>query len=69
MREWLKTETLSLKLIGGELQVDRNSLRRGRDGKPVARSTQKKLLLLFRVIKRGVSLNEALRAMKLKQVV
>jgi hypothetical protein len=67
VREWL--EALPLKRIARELQIDRNSLRRGRDGEPVARSTQSKLLLLFRMMKRRVSLTEALRAIKLKQVV
>jgi hypothetical protein len=67
VREWL--ETLPLKQVARELRIDRNSLRRGRDGEPVARSTQNKLSLLFRMIKRGVSLTEALKAMTLKQVV
>jgi hypothetical protein len=67
VREWLKT--LPLKLVARELRIDRNSLRGGREGKPVARSTQNKLLLVFRMIKRGVGLTEALKAMKLKQVV
>jgi hypothetical protein len=67
VQEWLAT--LSLKQVARELPVDRNILRRVRDGKPVANSTQMKMLLLFRMIKRGVSLTEALKAMKLKQVV
>jgi hypothetical protein len=67
VRQWL--ETLPLKRVASELRIDRNSLRRGRDGQPVARSTQNKLSLLFRMMKRGVSLTEALKAMKLKQVV
>jgi len=67
VRKWLKT--LPLKRVGRELHIDRNSLRKGRDGKPVARSTQNKLLLLFRITKRGVSLPEALKVMKLQGVV
>ena len=67
VREWLKT--LPLKRVGRELRIDPKILRRGRDGKPVARSTQNKLLLLFRITKRGVSLPEALKAMKLRRAV
>lgn len=52
-----------------ELHIDRNILRKGRDGKPVARSTQNKLLILFRMIRRGISLADALKAMEVKQVV
>jgi hypothetical protein len=63
VREWLKT--ISLKPVARELHIDRNSLRKGRDGKAVARSTQKKLLRLFRMTKRGTSLPEALKAMRL----
>jgi hypothetical protein len=65
VREWLKTT--SLKSVAKELHIDRNSLRKGRDGKAVARSTQKKLLRLFCITKRGVSLPEALRAMRLAE--
>jgi hypothetical protein len=61
VREWL--ETLPLKRVAKELRVDRNILRRARDGECVARSTQNKLSLLFRMIKRGISLTEALKAM------
>jgi hypothetical protein len=67
VRDWL--EALPLKRVARELRIDRNILRRARDGKCVARSTQNKLLLLFRMIKRGVSLTEALKVMRLKQVV
>jgi hypothetical protein len=66
IREWLKA--LPLKRVARELRIDRNSLRRGRDGKPVARSNQNKLFLLFRMIKRGISLTEALKAIRLKPV-
>jgi hypothetical protein len=66
-REWL--EALPLKRVARELHIDRNILRRARDGQPVARSTKNKLLRVFRMIKRGLSLTEALKAMKLKQVV
>ena len=65
-REWLKT--LPLKLVARELHIDRNSLRKGRDGKPLARNTRKKLLLLFRMIKGGVDLAEALNAMRLQKL-
>lgn len=65
VREWLKG--LPLKRVARELHIDRNILRKGRDGKPVARSTQNKLLLLFSIIRRGVSLPEALKAMRLKR--
>ena len=67
LREWLKT--IPLKSVARELHIDRNSLRKGRDGKAVARSTQKKLLRLFCITKRGVSLPEALRAMRLVEFV
>jgi hypothetical protein len=67
VREWLKT--LPLKRVGRELHIDRNILRRGRDGKPVARATQNELLLLFRIMKRGLSLHEALKAMRFRTVV
>ena len=66
VREWLKT--CSLKLLARELHIDRNSLRKGRDGKAVARSTQKKLLRLFRITKRGVNLPQALSAMRLAEM-
>ena len=59
VREWLKE--LPLKRVARELRVDRNVLRRTRDGKCVARSTQNKLSLLFRMVKHGVSLTEALK--------
>lgn len=64
VREWLKT--LPLKRVARALRIDRNSLRRGRDGKCVARCTQNKLSLLLRMLKRGVTLTEALNAMRLK---
>lgn len=67
VREWLRV--LPLKRVARELRIGRNILRRGRDGEPVARSTQNKLSLLFRMTKRGVSLTEALKAMRLKQFV
>jgi hypothetical protein len=67
MREWVAT--LPLKRVGRDLHIDRNSLRKGRDGKPVARSTKMKLSLLFHMTKRGITPVEALKAMKLKQVV
>jgi hypothetical protein len=67
VREWLKT--LSLKLIARELHIDRNSLRKARDGKAVARSTQKKLLRLFLMTKRGVSLPKAFKSMRPAEVV
>jgi len=62
VQEWLNT--LSLKLIERELRIDRNSLRNGRNGKPVARIAQKKLLVLFRMAKRGIGVTEALKAMR-----
>lgn len=65
VQDWLKD--VPLKRVG--LRIDRNSLRKGRDGKPVAPITRKKLLLLFRITKRGVNLAEALNVMKLKAVV
>jgi hypothetical protein len=65
LREWLKT--IPLKLVARELHIDRNSLRKGRDGKAVARSTQRKLLRLLLITKRGVSLPQALRAMRLEE--
>ena len=67
IREWLKT--LPLKRVGRDLRIDRYILRKGRAGKPIARSTQNKVLLLFRITKRGVNLQEALNAMKLKEIV
>jgi len=67
VQEWLKT--LPLKRVGRELHIDRNSLRKSRDGKPVARSTQHELLLLFRIMKRDISLPEALKAMRFRTVV
>jgi hypothetical protein len=66
VQEWLKT--LPLKPVGRELNIDRNSLRAGRRGKPVALRTQNKLLMLFSLTKRGVSLSEAIKAMKLQEV-
>jgi len=67
VQEWLKT--LALKRVGRELHIDRNSLRKSRDGKPVARSTEHELLLLFRIMKRDISLPDALKAMRLRTVV
>jgi hypothetical protein len=66
VREWLNS--CPLKLLARELHIDRNSLRKGRDGQAVARSTQKKLLRLFRITKRGVSLPHALSAMRLAEM-
>ena len=59
VREWLRA--LPLKRVGRELRIGRNILRRARDGEPIARSTQNRLSLLFRMIKRGMSLTEALK--------
>jgi hypothetical protein len=67
VQEWLRT--ISLKPVARELHIDRDSLRKGRDGKAVARSTQKNLLRLFSMTKRGISLPEALKAMRLVEVV
>jgi hypothetical protein len=64
IREWLKA--LPLKPLARELSVDRNVLRRARDGKRVTHTIQSKLSQLFRMIKWGVSLTEALKAMRLK---
>ena len=66
VREWLNS--CPLKLLARELHIDRNSLRKGRDGQAIARSTQKKLLRLFRITKRGVSLPQALSAMRLAEM-
>ena len=67
VQQWLKT--ILLNRVARELHIDRDSLRKGRDGKAVAHSKRRKLLQLFRITKRGVSLSEALKAMRLVEVV